>query len=710
MDSITSYLNLPISDPTWVFFVVLSIILLAPMIFSKLRIPHIIGMILAGVLIGQHGFNILERDASFELFGKVGIYYIMFLAGLEMDMAGLKQNRKRGLIFGSITAVIPFAFGFVAGVFFLGYSVPASLLLSCMLSSHTLVAYPVVARYGLSRGRSVTVSITATLFALLASLLALAGITGMYKGSNDFAYWSLFAAKCVLYFIGMFLVAPRVIRLFFMKYSDPVMQYIFVIAVVFLAAAMAEACGLEGILGAFLAGLVLNRFIPHSSALMNRVEFVGNALFIPYFLIGVGMLVNLKPMFNEPSAILVVVIMVVAGTVSKYIAAMIARKSFKFTKAEGLMMFGLTEAHAAGALAIVTVGMQLMFDGHPIMNNEVLDGVVMMILFSCIISSLATDQAARRMKMEESEETGVREVARKGDDEKIMIPINNISKIRMLLSTAIMMRNQRLNRGLICLNIISDADMSQRSLDRSQECLDIAEKIASAADVNIQTQRRLAVNFINGTVHAFRENDASEIIIGLHRPRSPKDSLFGNYASGLVGSLSRQVIIVNYIIPINTIRCIDVVVPERAEYESGFHRWLERITRFASEVGCRISFFSTEDTTDRIRSYIRERHGGLRTEYHLIESWSEMPGLRKRISTDHLFVVVTARKGTISYQKSFSELQEQLRDNYSDVSLMIIFPDQYDSGVDEPTFIDPHGPSGGSRITAWLSKWIRKIG
>ena len=376
-----SYIHLPISNPTWVFFVVLCIILFAPMIFSKLRIPHLIGMILAGVVIGEHGLHLLDRDASFELFGKVGIYYIMFLAGLEMDMQGLKNNRTRGIVFGLLTSLIPFGMGFAAGYWALGYNVAASLLLACIFASHTLVAYPIVGRYGVNRHKSVTVSIAATMIALLFALIILAAIAGTYKGGNDIWFWLLFAVKCVVYFAFMFFLLPRLVRAFYRKYTDAVMQYIFVIAMVFLAAAIAELCGLEGILGAFLAGLVFNKFVPRSSPLMNRIEFVGNAIFIPYFLIGVGMLVNMAPLFRDLNAVIVVVVMVVAGTLSKYVAALLAQRVFKFNSSEGLMMFGLTEAHAAGALAMVMVGTSLeVAPGVPLMDNAVLDGVVMMIL------------------------------------------------------------------------------------------------------------------------------------------------------------------------------------------------------------------------------------------------------------------------------------------------------------------------------------------
>jgi len=685
------------------------------MIFSKLHIPHLIGMILAGVLIGEHGLNILARDASFELFGKVGIYFIMFLAGLEMDLQNLKQNRVKGFIFGAITSIIPFVFGFVAGYNFLDYSLPASLLLACIFASHTLVAYPIVGRYGLSNAPSVTISVAATMVALLSALMMLAGISGTLKGTGDVWFWLFFGLKFAIFIFGMFFLLPRLIRVFFRKYSDPVIQFTFTLAVVLLSAATAELCGLEGIFGAFLAGLVLNRFVPNTSPLMNRIEFVGNALFIPYFLIGVGMLVNVAPMFQEGKAAVVVAIMVIAGTLSKYLAALISRKLFRMSRREGVMMFGLTEAHAAGALAMVMVGVNLeVSPGVPLMNGAVLDGVVMMILISCIISSIATDQAAKKLKVE-SEGTNKKErrdsTAR--DDEKILIPINEPNNIETLMSTAFMMRNQQLSRGLICLNIINDADLSDKTQAHSRKCLEMATKLASAADVPVQTQTRLAVNFVTATIHALRENDASELLIGLHRQRHNDDSFLGQFAQGLINGMSRQLIIVNMNIPANTIRKIVVAVPEKAEYEKGFYRWINRIARMAEDLGCQMTFYATETTNSLILRYMRERHKSVRDEYEILDSWNDFPALRHELNPDHLLVVVTARRGSISYQRAFNKLPHLLQTNFAHSSLMLIYPDQQEQNNDFYAFTDPHHhdtATSNTRIGRWLSKWIGEMG
>ena len=716
MNSLTSYLHLPIEDPTWIFFLVLLIILLAPMVFSKLRIPHIVGMILAGVLIGEHGLHLLNRDASFQLFGQVGIFYIMFLAGLEMDLEGFKHNVSKGLLFGSLTTLIPFGCGFLAGYFLLDYSVGTSLLLACIFASHTIVAYPIVARYGLARHPAVTISIAGTMCALLFSLIFLAIISTTYRGGGNVWFWVLFALKCVAYFVGMFLIFPPIIRQFFKRYTERVVQYIFVLAMMFFAAVMAELCGIEGLLGAFIAGLVFNRFIPHSSSLMNRIEFVGNALFIPYFLVGVGMMVNLGPLFSQMGAVGVVVIIVLVSTLSKLLASSIARKLLGFNHAQGLVMFGLSEAHAAGAIAMVMVGTSLVVDeatGDTLMPSAVLDGVVVMILISCIISSIVTDQGARRMKLQQdgSQDLGTDKPT---DDEKILVLLKDTSRIRNITQTAIMMRNPRLNRGLICLNVVNDSDFTDLSARQSREVLSQAEEICAAADIPVQTQSRLAVNIVNGVVHSMRENDASEILIGLHEKVNGDMSLYGHFAQELIKTMNRQLIIVDYSMPVNTIRRVVVAVPERAEYEVGFYRWVTRLARLVAEIGCRVEFHTAEATGKLIHRYMNAYHKNVRCEFHLSDSAlpQEVGRIADDINPDHLLVVVTARPGGISYQKGYNRIAEIVQERVlRRCNVMMIFPDQYGENNEEYTFTEPLKVQyDESKVTAWLSKWISKVG
>lgn len=691
MDSITSYINisLPIQNPAWIFFLVLLVILLTPLLLNKLHIPHIIGMILAGVLIGEHGLNLLEKDASFEIFGKVGMYYIMFLAGLEMDMEGFKNNLSKGISFGVLTTSIPFVFGFLSGFFLLGYTVSASLLLACIFASHTLVSYSLVSRYGLQHHPSVTISISATLIALLSALMMLAVIAGRYRGENDTWFWILFAIKCVVYFVGVFFLFPRVIRWFFKHYRDRVIQYIFVITMVFFSAIMAEACGIEGLVGAFVAGLIFNRFIPRTIPLMNRIEFVGNALFIPYFLVGVGMMVNIKPLFTDKAVMIVVVVIILASTLSKLIASDIARHLFRFSASRGVMMFGLTEAHAAGAIAMVMVGTSIeVSPGVPLMSNEVLDGVVVMILVSCIISSIATDLGARRLKFEESDT--VVDGRKRGDDEKILIPINNPDTIDNLMHTAIMMRNRKLNRGLICLNVINDNTYDTKAAKKSKEYLARANEICASADVRIQTQSRLAVNLVNGVVHCLRENDASEIIAGMHHSQDNTHSLLGSFAQGLLQGMARQLIVVRYNIPVTSVRQIHVAIPENAQFETGFYRWMSRVSRLIDEIGCKATYYATDDIVELIKEFNDKNHPNLRSEFKPKISWKDESQLKSDVHSDHMLIVVTSRPNGISYHKSMAQLPRHFYDNFPHCSLMMIYPDQYDDNSDDTsTFLSP---------------------
>ena len=429
-------LTLPISDPTWVFFLVLIIILFAPMILGRLHIPHIIGMILAGVLIGEHGFHVLDRDSSFELFGKVGLYYIMFLAGLEMDMEDFKKNRTKSFVFGWLTFLIPMALGIWSSMSMLGYGFLTAVLLASMYASHTLIAYPIISRYGLSRLRSVNITIGGTAVTVTLALIILAVIGGMFKGTVDGWFWVFLVAKVA--FLGFLIVFffPRIGRWFFRKYDDSVMQFVFVLAMVFLGGGLMEFVGMEGILGAFLAGLVLNRLIPHVSPLMNRLEFVGNALFIPYFLIGVGMIIDVRSLFTGGEALKVAIVMTVVATLSKWLAAWITQKIYRMQSNERSMIFGLSNAQAAATLAAVLIGHEIIMEnGERLLNDDVLNGTVVMILFTCVISSLVTERSARRFALDENVQA--EEEAKKVNTEQILIPVANPETIEDLINLAL---------------------------------------------------------------------------------------------------------------------------------------------------------------------------------------------------------------------------------------------------------------------------------
>lgn len=704
MSAILQYF--PITDPTLIFLVVLLIILFAPIIMGKLRIPHIVGMVLAGVLVGKYGFNILERDASFELFGRVGLYYIMFLAALEMDMEGLKKNKDKMIFFGLLTCLIPFAITYFMGKNMLGFTTTASLLLGCVMASNTLVAYPIVGRYGLQRKPSVTLSVGGTMIALFLSLVTLAAIVAANDGSGSAWFWLLFVIKFVAFCAALIFFIPRLTRWFLRRYSDAVMQFIFVLVMLFMSASLSEAVGLEGIFGAFFSGLILNRYIPRLSPLMNRIEFIGNALFIPYFLIGVGMLINVRLLFEGGAIIWVVFCIVMFGTLGKALAAYIAAFMLKMPLSSGHMMFGLTSAHAAGAIAIVMVGINMTgADGQPVVDDAMLNGVVIMILFTCIISSVVTENAAQRIILRDKEVASDEDASK--DDERILVPVKYPEYADRLTNLAILMRNPKLNRALIALNVVYDDERMRINQAKGRQLLEKVTRYAAAADVRIKGQVRVAANIANGIKHAYKEFQASEIVIGLHMHFNVSTKFWGQFHQSLFNGLNCQIIMARLMQPLSTIRRIQVAIPSRAQYEPGFYRWLERLSRLASNLECRITFNGRNDTLALIKEYVQNRHADMRADYADMEHWNAMPQLAKTIAEDHLFVVVTARKGTVSYKAAQERLPEELTRHFSGKNLMIVFPDQYGSRMDEMTFAQPQHTEERSAYDV-VKEWIRR--
>lgn len=678
---------LPITSPTLIFFVVLFIILIAPIVMGKLRIPHIIGMVLAGIVIGPYGLNILERDSSFELFGRVGLLYIMFLAGIEMDMEGLKKDLGKVTVFGLLTCFVPFILTYLSCVWYLGYPSLASLLLGCIMASNTLVAYPIVVRYGLQRSTVTTLSVGASMLSLLIALVVTAALVGSMSGDTGTLFWVMFFVKFVVWCIAMTWLIRHMTRWFLRRYSDSVMQYIFVLSVMFISAATCELIGLEGILGAFVSGLVLNRFIPNISPLMNRIEFIGNAIFIPYFLIGVGMLINAGLLLEGGNTILVVACIGIFGTLGKAIAAFLTSFFFHRSVHEGNLMFGMTSAHAAGAIALVMVGVNLeIAPGQHLLGDEALNAVVIMILFTCIISTVVTDYASRTIVLREKSQRKMPEDDGKADDEKILIPVKYPETCDTLLNMAMLMRNEKLSRGLIALNVVYDDLDATYNQQEGQRLLQQIEKKAAAADVQVQTQVRLATNIANGIKHAFKEYDASEIILGQHIHDNSTRRFWGQFAQSLFNGLNRQIIIARCTIPLNTIRVFHVAVPSRAEYEPGFYRWLERVSRMVTRLGCRILFHGRDESLSLIRTFLSNRFPSIRADYAIMQHWNDFKSLAAQVEEHQMLVVVTARPGTVSYKSAMERLPDELTTYYKYKNVMIIFPDQYGNHLDLMSF------------------------
>lgn len=696
-----------VTQPVPIFFIVLVIILCAPLLLNKLKIPHIIGMIVAGVVIGPYGFNVLDNDSSFAIFGQVGLLYLMFLAGLEIDMYHLKLNLRRGLLFGLLTLTVPLGLGIISSIYLLKLDLLTSMLLGAMYASHTLIAYPVAARFGITKRPEVLIAVVGTIIAVIGALLVLAATVNIKReGAFYPSEILLLIGRLVLWCLSVLYLYPRLTRLFFKKYPDKVMQYVYVLAMVFLAAWTAQLIGLEAVLGAFFAGLVLNRYVPAASPLMSSIEFVGNALFIPYFLISVGMMINVR-VITDTATLAVAGVMLAVALVSKWIPAYAVQRINGFSPSGRNVLFGLTTAHTAVALAVVTLGYNLhMFD------SRILNSTVLVILVTCAIAPVLTSASAPKLKiaMLENEE-GADSMLRRNRHNNTLIPIANPITAQSLVEMALLMKNTRGRHDIYALHVRTDNSAASKAV--SENSLSEACKTGAAVDVEINTLERYDLNIVTGILNAIEEREITEVILGMHRRISVIDSFFGNKVEQLLRATNRMIIISRCFIPANTVTRIVVWVPKDAQYESGFSRWVRALARLTRQVGCRIIFCCSGDIQPLVRGVLYQENYDIRCEFRTVDGWDDFILLGNRILDDDLFVIIGARANSVSYASDMADMPAFLQRYFSRNNLMVIYPEQFGAEVALTSFTDPLSSDiSASASPLWLrlkSSWRRLV-
>ncbi len=666
-----------ITAPVPIFLTVMAIILLTPIVLNRLRIPYVIGLIIAGVAVGPYGLNILARDMSFEIFGQVGILYLMFLAGIEIDMYHLRKNMRKGLTFGLFTFIIPLILGAVAAMAALRMQMLEATLLASMFAAHTLIAYPIVTRFGVTKAPAVIIAIAGTIVTVLGSLIVLAGVLGVYR---DGSVSSLIPILCylALYCVGLIYLYPRITRYFFQHYSDGISQFIYVMVMVFGAAALASFIGIEGVFGAFFAGLVLNRFIPARSTLMGRLEFVGNAIFIPYFLIGVGMLIDLRVVLDGWSTLYTAAVMSAVAMASKWIAAFVTQKVYRLTSIDRSVMYQLSNAHTAVALAVVMIGYEMhLFD------VTVLNGTVVMILVTCTVSSFGTERAASRLKvqlLEQADEESARDDST--THPRTLIAISNPLTAPGIVDLALSMRfpDTSVPGDFYALHVRNDNSASSKAIGRNS--LDVAERAAAAVETRLTPIERFDLNFITGVLNTMEERDITELIVGLHRRTRIIDSFLGEKIEQLLRSTNRMIVMSRCFIPLNTVSRLLVAVPKMAQFETGFRRWVQAVGNLCRQIGCRVEFWCDDSTAPLIRTVITQSKLGIRMSFATVASYDDFVLKTAGITDDDLLIVVSARRSSVSFDSDMDSVPEYLQRYLAGNNLIVIYPGQF--GTEAP--------------------------
>lgn len=668
--------ELPLTDPVLKFLLILVIILSAPLLLNKLKIPHLLGLIIAGAVIGPHGLNLVLRDSSIILSGTAGLLYIMFLAGLEIDMGDFKKNSGRSFVFGMYTFLIPMGLGILSGLYLLNFSLLTSILLASMFASHTLIAYPIISKLGISKDKSVSITVGGTMITDMLALLVLTIIVGMATGQIGDHFWTQLSVSIAVFVLFVVIVFPIAGRWFFKHVQDSISQYIFVLVMVFLGAYLAELAGIESIIGSFLAGLSLNRLIPRSSPLMHRVEFIGNSIFIPFFLIGVGMLIDYRAFFTSFDTIKVGLIMIVVATVAKFAAAWLTQKTFRLSVDQRRVIFGLSNAQAAATLAAVMVGYNVILgqtpEGEPIrlLNESVLNGTILMILVTCTMASFSAQKGAHNLAAASS---SGKEEDSSDHKERILIPISNEDTAEELINLSLATKSKKNLNQLFALNILDNqASTDDNQLKKSRRLLENAALTAAATDTRLQELLRYDLNVTNAILSVILEHNITDLVLGLHKERGIPTSFLGRITEGILDHSDVTTLIYKPTQPLSTMKRHLVVIPDQAEKEAGFAQWVNRVWNVIQNTGAKAVFYGSSESLERLKCVIGKRGGEM--EFVEFSDWDDFLIVFRDVHKDDNLWIIMSRHTGLSFNPSMNRVPGYLNKYFQNNSFILVYP------------------------------------
>ena len=675
LERMIDLLQKPFHSSVLIFAVILFIILLAPILLRSLKIPGIIGLILSGLVIGPHGLGWIEKNAAVDLFSTIGLLYIMFLAGLELDLKEFKANKNKSLVFGLFTFVIPMALGFPVCRYLLELDLNASLLVSSMFSTHTLVTYPIVSRMGISRHEAVAVTVGGTMLTDTAVLVLFAVIVGSVKGEINAHFWYSFGVSVVLFLLVVFLLIPMLTAWFLKKLEgEKRSHFIFVLSMVFFSAFLSEVAGLEPIIGAFAAGIALNRFVPRTSSLMNRLEFVGNALFIPFFLISVGMLINLKVIGNGTTAWIVAGTLTVVAIIGKYLAAAMTSFTFKFPATWRRLIFGMSSSHAAATLAVILVGFKM-----GIVDENVLNGTIVLILVTCLVASFITENAAKKILIQE--ETYRETPLIPATEQKILVPISNPGTMERLIDLAIAIKLPKNRFPIVSLSVVDDDHTAKSKLIEAKRMLEKAIIHAAAIDQKVEIITTIDQKVTAGIKRVAKEIFASEIILGFAMRNQFSEMLFGNNVKYLVENTDVAVWVSSIHSNLNQYKKIVVICPKFADREFGFHNWLIRILRMGKSLDLGCHFLATPQTFEHVRSFQQQQRSAVKITFQEFLEWDDFVGLGQTLTPEDLIIIPLPRSGGVSYKLAQENIPRLMSKHFENLSFILV----YTSSADDTT-------------------------
>jgi len=663
----------PVSDPILIFTILISVILIAPLLAERLRIPDLVLLLLAGTLLGPHGSGILARNQAITLFGSVGLLYIMFLAGLEIDLHRFARTRGRSIAFGLMTFAIPQGVGTLLGRYVLAFDWPAAILLASMFASHTLLAYPVASKLGIAKREPVAVTVGATIITDILALLVLAVIADSAKGiSLTVWFWIGIALGMVALSALTWWGIPWLSRWFFHHVPEKGgAQFLFVIAIVCGFAYLSHYAKMEPIIGAFLAGAAFNRLIPAQSALMNRVEFAGNTLFIPFFLISVGMLMDPAAVVVDPKSGLVGATMVAGVVATKWTAASLARFLFHYRPEEGRVMFGLSVVQAAATLAAMLVGYDL-----GIFDESVLNGAIAMILVTCPLGSWVVDRYGRQMAAQSPGQEPIRY-----DTQRLLVPVAKPDSATRLLDLAFLLRNPALPGAIHPIAVVHEGRETEEAVAEGEKLLAACLAHAAAADIPVSPGVRVGLNVSDGIVRAAKELRADMVLIGWGGERTVVKRIFGTLLENLLGACPPRIVLCRVVRPFNTVRRLLLPLPLLAERRGDISEILRDAKYLAGQIGADLHVFLSEGpSTQTLHAMIEAARPPVPVR---IVSDADWRGTRTRlfaeIRADDMTILPAERRDSPLWSPTRDRFPEAAATRYPQMNLLVFYSALYDA-------------------------------
>ncbi|MFP9190843.1 cation:proton antiporter [Natronosalvus vescus] len=667
----------PFEDPILIFGLAMVLFLVAPLILKRYRLPGIVGIILVGAAIGPHGLGLLERDETIQLLGEVGLVYLMFVAALEINLNRFVERTDRSLVFGLLSFVIPQAVGTVVGIVVLELSLAAASLFAAIFSSHTLLAYPVINRLGVTENEAMTATVGGTILTDTLALLVLAVVVTSVGGALDAAFWIQLAVGLAAFFVGVWLLVPVIARWFFRIHNEEsYFEFLFVMATLFSCAFLASLAGVEHIIGAFLAGLALNRLIPQTGTLMNRIEFVGNALFIPFFLLSVGMLVNVRVLADGIETLVIAGSLIVMVVVTKYVAAWVTGRAYGYTHEEIVGMAGLSMGQAAAALAIVQIGFTA---GVPGFDQHMINGVVLMILVVSLVSPALVEWAGDglvRARDHEAYDPTER-------SQRILVPVSVESEYReTLLNLALTLRDPRSQAAIHTVSVVRPGAETSARIAETEAFLEQLGAYAAGAEVNVDRHTRVNHNIASGIVRSMLENQITTLVMGWDGAPSRTQRTFGHIIDQVLNRTTQLALVGRVREPLNTTARIVLICPPSIEHNDGFSEALHTVKLLAERTGVSIQGLVVDGSTEQFDRASQLVEPDVPDRFDAVDDWDDLyETLERVVRTDDLVVCVSARRDDVGWHPVLMTLPKRIS-TVTAGNFVVVYPARSDVADD----------------------------